>query len=265
MSAGAARAHIAGEKRLRDLVAAALVSLWAGLSGYDEENVDEWLTRALPVVLGAQRQSVALTEAFFARSLGRQPLGVNPTNLIGPGVRNGSDPREVYRRPFVTLWSGLKESKPFEEAAQAALERATVTAQTDVQLSMRATAREIAQADPEIFGFRRVTDGDACDLCLIASTQRYHVSDLLPIHGRCGCGVEPITEPTDRVIDSDLLRKLKAEGAIDKITRQRRAARLKERGQDPPAEDEPPLTAEVREHGELGPVLVNADHHFTQL
>jgi hypothetical protein len=256
MASALAQAHILGELRLRRLVAAAVERIWRELPGHDRENVDEWLSLVLPIVVAAQRQSASLTEAYLARERRRQPLGVDLAGVTGAAVRNGAQPAEVYERPFVTLWGKLGAGTPFADAFSAGLSRATASAATDVQLSMRATASAVGQADPGIYGFERVPDGDACELCLIASTQRYHVEDLAPIHDRCGCTVAPITEPTGQVINRDLYRQLKSEGAMDRITDQRQRAQLRESGIDAVA---------VRSHGELGPVLTDAAHDFTQL
>lgn len=253
-----AEAHVIAQERLRAIVVAAVAAAWAALPRYDRDQVEPWLATVVPLVLAGQRQSVALTEAFIARALRRQPLGVNPANLIGAAVRNGTAPQEVYQRPFVNVWTALKDGKEFEQAVAEGLDRATSAAATDVQLSMRATAAAVGGADPGIYGWQRVTDGNACDLCLIASTQRYHKADLLPIHNHCGCSVAPITEPSGQVIDRALYRRLKAEGAIDKITAQRQRRREREAA-------EPPAEAEVVHHGELGPVLVDPAHTFTLL
>lgn len=280
-----------------------------GLPGYDEEDVDQWLTAVLPILAAAQRAAIALTDAFLAQSVSRQPLGVDSEAIIG-SLRGGVSPEEVYRRPFVTVWTALKGGAPWEPAVQQGLLRATSTAQTDVQLAMRSTLREVGEIDPRISGYQRVPDGGACDLCLVASTQRYRTSQLMPIHNRCGCGVEVLTDPdAGRVINRDLYRELKAKGAIDKISRQRRESRFRERAgqnreraqhwRDELAQETDPerrdrlsdrveryesrartqereadlaagreaapaeVTAEVVEHGELGPVLVNAEHSFT--
>lgn len=258
MASPLAEAHIEGQRRLRVLVASAVTQIWRSLPGYDRPNLDEWLSRVVPLVLAGQRQSAALTEAYLARSLERQPLGINPAVLIGAAVRNGTAPETVYERPFVTLWTALKRGAQFEDALAQGLDRATSTAATDVQLSMTHTVASVSAADPMVSGFRRVTDGNACALCRIASTQRYHRGDLLPIHSHCGCGVLPIVgQPTGQVIDRDLLRQLKADGEVQKITAQRQRARAREEsGIDEPA---------VHEHGELGPVLTNPAHDFTSI
>lgn len=258
MSPQLAQAHILAEEKLRRAVSGALAGIWAALPGHDERNVEEFLAAALPVVNAGQRQSVALTEAYLARAVGRRPLGIDPEDVIGPAARNGTPPEEVYRRPFVTVWTALKAGTEFAGALDSGLARLTSTAETDVQLAMRETLREVGQLDDAIYGYERIPDGAACDLCLIASTQRYHVSDLMPIHNRCGCGVGVITDPTvGQVIDRERLAELKQRGAVKKITDQRRRARTN-RGRETPE-------AAVAQHGELGPVLVDANHDFTQL
>lgn len=302
MATPAAQAHIAAQERLRTITSQAVGGIWTGLPGYDDANVDEWLSRVVPLVLAGQRASVSLTEAFIARAIGRHPLGVDPGGLIGPALRAGADPAEVYRRPFVTVWTALKAGQDWEAAVNAGLARATSTAATDVQLAMRGTLAEVGNADPAIHGYERVPDAGACDLCLIASTQRYHSGELMPIHNHCGCGVEVLTEASTRgIINRDRYRDLKQRGVIDDMTQKRRAPRARERAaanrtraervrSELAAETDPArrlrleerasrldrqadaqdaiargVRPEVREHGELGPVLVNGDHDFTAL
>ena len=250
-----AQAHIEGQRRLRDLAGRGVTTIWRELPGYDEDDVDRFLARAVPFVLAAQRQSITLTEAFLARELGRRPIGLDPASIMGAPIRNGTPPEQVYRRPFVTVWAKLGNAVPWEEAVNAGLARLVSTAQTDVQLAMRQTLRDVGERDPDIYGYERVPDGAACDLCLIASTQRYHTSELMPIHNHCGCGVDIITDPAvGQTINRERYRDLKDRGAIQKITDQRRAARTNA--------DET-VTAAVAEHGELGPVLVDPSHTFT--
>lgn len=238
MSAVATRAHIASQERLRAIIAGLIADAWRRLPGYDEDDVDRFVELAVPMVLAAQRQSVALTEAFIARSLKRQPLGVPPEELTGAAVRNGVEPEQVYRRPFVTVWTALQAGKRWEEAVAEGLHRATSTAATDVQLAMRGTLVAVGERDDLVLGYRRVPDGKACAFCRLVAGQRYTTDQLMPIHNHCGCGVDVIT-PANR---GDFT------GRPDRD--------LTVTGDDG-------TTAAVREHGELGPVLVNADHDFT--
>jgi hypothetical protein len=247
-----ARAHTVAMAVLRDMIVRLLRGAWDGLPAYNEDDVARWLAQAVPILDAGQRQAVSLTDAYLARAMERQPLGIDPALVTGAAVRAGTTPEEEWRRPFVTLWTALSRGVAYEQAVRDAWERADAMAQLDVQLSMRATAREVGLRDDGIYGWRRVTDGNACDLCLIASTQRYHRGDLMPIHARCGCTVAPLTSPSDQIVDRSLYGELKASGAMQRRTAQRQRARGEE-----------PLVAAVRRHGELGPVLVNARDHFT--
>lgn len=255
-----AQAHIVGQQRLRDLLVAAVAAKWGELPGHDRANVDQWLATVLPLVAGAQRQAAALTDAYIAHALERRPIGIPVGDVSGGAVRAGADPETVYTRPFITVWTALKHGEDFERAVASGLARATNAAATDVQLTMRATAAEIGAQDDAITGWERVPDGNACSLCLIASTQRYHSGDLMPIHAHCGCGIAPLPGDVAHVINRDRYQQLTAEGAIDQIANQLQRARL-----TAAAETDPGLAVEVREHGELGPVLVDAAHDFTAL
>lgn len=221
-----AEAHIELQRRLRLATAGAVGTSWRGLGSWDEADVPRFLELAVPVVLAAQNTSVALTEAYLARVLDRAPLGVDAERLIGAAVRNGTAPEEVYRRPFVNVWSALKRGEGFSHALESGYARATATAEMDVQLSMRATAGAVQQADEGIYGYERVADGAACDFCKEVDGAYVKNGDAMPLHNRCGCGLEPLTAPHSR------------------------AAYL-------------PSGVAVHEHGELGPVLTDPAHAFT--
>lgn len=234
------RAHIAQQQRLRDQVTAQVAAAWAALPSYDEGDVATFLAAALPVVLAAQRAAVLLTNAFLGLRLGRGPAEIDPDRLIGPHLRNGTEPSDVYRRPFVTTWSKLKEGTGWEDAVKAGGDRATSAAATDCQLAMRETLREVGEKDDLILGFQRVPDPGACDFCRLVAGQRYTTGQLMPIHNHCGCGVDVITEANRGDFTGDPEHDLS-------VSR------------------EDGLTAAVEEHGELGPVLVDGAHAFTAL
>lgn len=229
MSLEFANAHIDAQARIRMMVKVAIRNMWRDLGSYNEEDVQPFLDRALPLVRAAQLQSVAATEAFLTARLEVPAAGLAAEDLVGAGVRNGTPPEEVYRRPFVDVWSALADGVPWQDAVDRGMERAVSSAATDVQLSMRETARAVGEQEPGIYGFQRVADGSACDLCLIASTQRYRTEDLMPIHNNCGCGVEPLTEPTDRIINRDRYDQLKKDGTIQRMTDSQRPGRLDKR------------------------------------
>jgi hypothetical protein len=168
--------------------------------------------------------------------VGRQPVALDLDRVTGAAVRSGADPREVYRRPFVTVWTSLQQSGDWAAAVDAGGARAVSTAAMDVQLTMRQTLVEIGSRDDRILGFARVPDGDACDFCSLIAGQRYTTEDLMPVHNHCGCGVDVITADERGDFTGN------ADNDLDM-----------------------PSSMPIAEHGELGPVVVNPDHKFAAL
>ena len=226
MASRLAEAHITAQARLRALTVAGVDAVWASLPAYNEENVDEWLSRVLPLIAAAQRQSVALTDAFLARALDRAPLGVDPADVTGPAARAGVLLEEVYRRPFVTVWTALAAGTAYAAAVNSGGVRARSTAAMDVQLAMRSTLTEVGKADDRIEGYQRVANAGACSFCLAIDGAKVRAANPMPLHNGCGCGVDVLTRPF-------------APTAV------------------------PPDAVAVHTHGELGPVLGDPAHAFT--
>jgi len=198
MAAALTAAHIRAQAHLRGVVAAAVLLAWDNLPTYDETTVDQFVAIVVPVVLAGQRQSVALTEAFLARMLRRPPLGIAPDELVGAAVRAGTPPDEVYRRPFINVWTALGKGVDWVDAVNAGRARADATAQMDIQLSSRATYQAVQTADDGIYGYQRVADAGACPFCVAVNGAYVKSADASPLHNRCGCGLEPLTRPHPR-------------------------------------------------------------------
>lgn len=222
-----ADAHLVAQAQLRAIVAQAVGTVWADLPGYDRANLDEWLTRVVPLVATGQRRSVALTDAYIARALDRRPLGIDPHDLIGAAVRAGTSPEIVYTRSFVNVWAALGRSVQYDEAVAQGLNRATSTAQMDVQLSHRASYGAIQAADTTIRGYKRAADSGACAFCLTVNGAFVKSANAMALHNHCGCGLTPVIS-------------------------------------DVPVTPVPDAVA-VHEHGELGAVLTAPGDHFTSL
>jgi hypothetical protein len=243
MASELAGAHIELQRRLRALARAQLGAVWDSLPGHDRANLDQWFSEALPLVSAAERQSIALLNAYVARSLERQPLALDLHELTGAAIRRGTPPEEVYTRPFVTLWSQLGKGKEWEAASKIALERAQRSVAMDTQLSMRAASEAIDLADPHVYGYRRVANPTACKFCREVDGAYVKGSDgfVMALHSGCECGVEPNKEPHD-------------------------LARFLPDGTDTnpfPFSSYDPKVVGLREHGEYGPVLVDPSQHFT--
>lgn len=142
MASRLTNANIIGQQRIRLAAVKGVEQLWQGLSGYDEGNLTEWLAAVLPHVSGAQRASISLTSAFLARSLEVPDLGIDSQKVID-SLRGETTPKEVYTRPFITVWGMLGEHRLWQEAHDAGKARAMATAAMDVQMAMRATCQAV--------------------------------------------------------------------------------------------------------------------------
>lgn len=224
-------AYIAAQASLRARAGAAMAARWASLPAYNREDVPAFLRLAVPLTLATQRASVAITTAFLARRLGVPQFGINPADVV---IRNGVPPEEVYSRPFVNVWSDLKDGKAYEDAVASGLHRATSAVQMDAQLANFATLPVAARQEPRILGYRRVPDPGACAFCLLIAGRRYTTEHLQPVHNHCGCGVDVITAENRGDFTG------KPENDLDL-----------------------PAGVAVAEHGELGPLLVDPAETFT--
>ncbi|MEV4414006.1 hypothetical protein [Catellatospora sp. NPDC049609] len=236
----------------------ALVRAFLGLP--DWRDPAPFVAVAVPILRGAQTAMVGLTDAAIAAMLTRAlrtpvaPAALDPAPIID-AVRSEVTPEQAYRRPFDDLWTALHEDRPLTEAVELGTVRLREIAETDLQITYSHAARAALTRSPaadKVTGWRRVLRrSESCALCVIASTQRYHVGDLNPVHPGCDCEVEPITSADRHVIDRALLDA--ASKAAEDFT-----------GSYPTREQlRDVLLSITREHGEHGPVLVDPRHRFT--
>jgi hypothetical protein len=145
-------------------------------------------------------------------------------------------------------------------AADKAMVRLAVAAQTDVTLAVREQVRKTL-GPLDITGYRRILHPELsktgpCGLCVVAADRIYHKADLHPIHNRCVCEVLPIIGSMDPGIQlnyDDLAKIYEAGGGTggDVVKGGKRHSGALKR-----------IRVAMAEHGEIGPVLVNADQQF---
>lgn len=231
---------------------------WDGLEDWTSPAAaDTWAELWLPIDGAATSASAVSTDAYF--SLVADTEGLEFGGLSAAELRGVPD--EVYaRRPFAELYRLLGEGKLWADAFAAARDRLSAMVATDVSLGQRKAASDWAAAG-KVVGYRRTLTGKSCALCATASTQRYHGDQLMPIHGRCDCGVAPIKGRQDpgRVINQQLLDDLQQSSNRSAYWKDRDL--VVEDGRVSTASDGT-FMAKVRQHGELGPVLVAPGDHF---
>ena len=239
------KAHQSQTMQVRERLTDYAKTLWGGLGSWRDEDVQRFVDLMTPRVLAGRAKVAQLTDAYLAQLVGQNSALIDTTRLRGVPVQ------DVYRRPAATMYDKLSNDQSLSQAIAASTARLANLIATDMQMAMARQARASLGGN----GFRRVLNGPGdCALCVVASTQRYHAGDLLPIHPGCNCTVAPLGpgEGVDQVIDPDLLERVHAQveamtGEVDRGAR---------------APDYRKLMV-VREHGEIGPVLTWKQHEFT--
>ncbi len=235
---------------IRQQITAFGQAYWDSLPHYRASAVEDMIQAITPRVTAGQLRIADLTRAYLAqcaRELGWKVI-LPPIDQDEIRGARGVDPRIVYRRPAVDVYTALAAGKPLPQAAAEGRLRLTQLIGGDMQLAKVHASRQSMRGYPaEGQFYRRVLTGrENCALCVVASTQRYYRGDLLPIHPGCDCGVQPLPPglAVNQVIDEDLLEQ------VHQITADRLG--VSDRGGRTP--DYRKLLT-VSEHGEYGPTL----------
>lgn len=260
----------AARQQLSDMV----TSLWWSLGQWRDAQQAQFTRDVVPMVEAAMAHMASLTAGYLA-AVEQQQTGshVTPRLHVPPTitqVRRGTDPAEVYSRPFNLVWRQLadlpREPGSIEKAVEAGLKRAVQTAQTDLQLAKTHTSRDAVQHDRYAIGWKRVLEGpSSCGLCIVASTNLYRKGTLAAIHPGCDCGVAPVYVDSDAADRANRQLLGDTHQAIaDTFGSSDYAARLipgaKDGAGDPVQYRDVLIT---HDHGELGPVLAVKGQPFT--
>lgn len=235
---------------IRQQITAFGQAYWDSLPHYRASAVEDMIQAITPRVTAGQLRIADLTRAYLAqcaRELGWKVV-LPPIDQDEIRSARGVEPRVVYRRPAVDVYTALAAGKPLPQAAAEGRLRLTQLIGGDMQLAKVHASRQSMRGYPaEGQFYRRVLTGrENCALCVVASTQRYYRGDLLPIHPGCDCDVQPLPPglAVNQVIDEDLLEQ------VHQITADRLG--VSDRGGRTP--DYRKLLT-VSEHGEYGPTL----------
>ncbi len=240
----------------RDSIIEKLVALLLGLWGdfgvsRDPDQVTALAARSATVVSAATGRMRLQTRSFQSAVFRELGSKLTLPKQVNPYPRANVAPLEVYSRPSSQFVYALSQGGTVEEAEQAAGGRLEQIATTDVVLADRDETHRIYQAESKIIGFRRVIHPElsrtgTCGLCLVASQRLYHRNDLLDIHDGDNCTQMPVIKGDDpgfRLNQDDLGKLYAAAGS--KYNSDLLNTRIT-----------------IKEHGELGPVLVKKGDHF---
>ena len=243
-----ARAYDAAVHRIRQDLTAFASQMWASMPDYRDEAIEAMAQALAPRVLAGQLQTAELTRAYLIGCASELGLTVTVPAIDREAVTGmrGVDPLTVYQRPGMTTWTALSRGKTLDQAVSAGGLRLTQLIGGDLQNAKRVQSRDTMRATGGRYYRRILTGRENCALCVIASTQRYHVENLLPIHPGCDCNVGPLPAgmAVEQVIDEETLE------AAHKAVEARTGA--SDRGGRLPEYKDIILTTE---HGEYGPVI----------
>lgn len=246
-------------KAVRASVLQQVLAEWNALTSWRDKDIADFVTRVVPKVLAGQDKITSLTGAFLNRttaiqSPGAKAIAVPTKNSVGAAVRNGTPPKEVYKRAGPTVWRALQQGDTIEQAVAKAETRLTQQVQSDMQLSRTHAAQEVISKGVGIVGWRRELTGDkSCALCVVSSTRTYRKSDLMPMHPGCDCIPVPVYGTEFR----------QSIGTDDKAVLDAAHAEIVSRlGVDTNKAAELRQLTIVHDHGELGPVLAVRSQNF---
>ena len=196
--------------------------VFLGMADYRDADAVEFVTRALPLLRAGQRTMAQLVAAFLASSAQAAADAVatpeQPAPVVLPPVipdldvldrEPGIDMVEVYQRPFRTVWTVVSRSEPLTRAVDVAAARLDSMVEMDLQQAeARAFGAGMAALPEQVRPryWRRVLRGaENCALCVLASTQRYRIEKLKPVHPGCDCKVRPVYPGERDPVDVDTL------------------------------------------------------------
>lgn len=235
--------------------------LFSTLGSWRDDDILRYVAQLNPVLGGAKQQASRATVAFYENiaKLTGQPFNrpvIAASDLATKTLRNNITSETLFTRPFVDMRRGLANGATMTTAIEAGARRANQLAQTEVQLAKRQVGYKVRQANQNIVGYiRTLTGSENCALCYVASTQRYHKGDLLPIHPGCDCGEMPLygTDDPGQIINQQRLD----------ATHEAVEARFGEF--DRSAREIDYRNIMVADHGEMGPVLTWKKHNSIKL
>lgn len=248
--------------QVRDRVKAYAANRWTALGSYRDADIERFIATVVPIVEAGQKQTAQLTVAYLdslARMSGFAPAGA-AMPITGDVIR-GVAMAEVYKRPGVTVWTALADGKSITDAVGLGAKRVEQLIDMDLQLAQTHNARNYFGRAAGVVGYMRVLGGgNNCALCALASTQRYHRGNLLPIHEHCHCSVVSLYGDHDpgQVINIERYGAMQQLIEDANVTHPGLAA-----GSKWEKSNKPNSHIRVNMHGEYGPTLSWADQNFT--
>jgi hypothetical protein len=189
---------------IASLVAGALRDVWMNMSGYDREQLAEWIEQVSPLAQAGAAEGATLDFALPALDA-----------------------------PFLRHWHDLKEGQSWQDSVDGGASQAEAIGER----STRDGAGEQFDHPPKgvkIIGWQRVVQVDACEWCQTVATQMYRTRESgSQSHDHCKC-IPPIAVTDEnakalRAINRTRLKELRRTGAVERVNKARERSRERER------------------------------------
>jgi len=183
----ASKALVVGYRRqlgvYRDRTAGILIAAWDAMPSHDRADIDRFVKRTAPALVGAKAATVALASGFFALALGIRPVAVNVDDIE---LEIATD------APFLAMWKALGQGVDFAEAARVGRSVAESIGFDYVQSTSRRTGDFVAEAAGRQVRWARVPGSGACAWCHEVARGLYKTAEAADFgHNRCDCVAVP--------------------------------------------------------------------------
>ena len=234
--------------RLRGQLAANVDRAWNALPNYRDGNIDRLRRVLVPQVEANHIRVAEVTAAFQAQYARESGLSVPPVVLDRSVITRprGVPTGDLIDRAAVNVYTVLSRGGTMTQAVTEGGRRLRTMIGTDSQLVRTKQSRHSLSRSDIAFYRRQLGPGENCALCVTASTNRYSIAELLPIHDNCRCTVVPVPARFrfPRLELPDEVDHLPFVGAtVDELV----------------------ADLVVRQHSEIGPVLGWSSQSFTEL
>lgn len=179
---------------------------WRGMGSWRDADFERMQRDLVPRIEAAQQQVANLTDSYIRKQALADFGKARDGAVLTASTRalRGVASSVVYHRPFASVYAALSEGKPMAAALSAGRHRLKDIVGTGMQLSKTHSARAALGKAGYTKFMRTLTGRENCALCVIASTQRYHHGDLMPIHPGCVPGdsvISPVSSGSTKLSD----------------------------------------------------------------
>jgi hypothetical protein len=167
-------------------------AIWRHAGGIDDGAAAIITTHAQTALEAARIVVTTSVDAYTSTALELPPGGLSADDVSDDAL----DPDELAQASIVHARAAAPEVGLDRAVLVGALSLAMLMRSDVAHTATRALNQRLSADDARelVSGYRRAPDARACPFCITASTRKYHVGTLMPLHRACGCDVREIAK-----------------------------------------------------------------------